>query len=111
MKRKRYGTASIINDRSAREATNLERITCDEPMATCGSTAFDSLVSIRIHSYRVRLADVDGISGKALLDGLVLAKVIADDTTKEVKEVLYSQTKVKNKTEEKVVVTVERVSQ
>jgi hypothetical protein len=55
------------------------------------------------------LADVDGVSGKAVLDGLVLAKIIADDTTKEVKEVLFSQTKVKNKTEEKVVVTVERV--
>jgi hypothetical protein len=96
VKRKRYGTASIINDRSAREATNLERITCDEPMATCGRAAFDSLVSIRIHSYRVRLADVDGISGKALLDGLVLAKIIADDTTKEVKEALFSQTKVTN---------------
>lgn len=109
MKRKRYGTASIINDRSAREATNLERTACYESLATSGSTAFDSLVSIRIHSYRIRLADVDGISGKALLDGLVLAKIIADDTTKEVKEVLYSQTKVKNKTEEKVVVTVVRV--
>lgn len=109
MKRKRYGTARIINDRSAREATNLERITCDEPMATCGRAAFDSPVSIRIDSYRIRLADVDGVSGKAVLDALVLAKVIADDTTKEVKEVLYSQTKVKNKTEEKVVVTVVRV--
>jgi hypothetical protein len=55
------------------------------------------------------LADVDGVSGKAVLDALVLAKIIADDTTKEVKEVLYSQTKVKNKTEEKVVVTVVRI--
>lgn len=109
MKRKRYGTARIINDRSTRQATNLECIACDEPMATCGRAAFDSPVSIRIDSYRIRLADVDGVSGKAVLDALVLAKIIADDTTKEVKEVLYSQTKVKNKTEEKVVVTVVRV--
>jgi len=109
VKRKRYGTASIINDRSAREATNVERITCDESLETCGRAAFDSPVSIRIDSYRIRLADVDGVSGKAVLDALVLAKIISDDTTKEVKEVLYSQTKVKNKTEEKVVVTVVRV--
>lgn len=109
MKRKRYGTARIINDRSTRQASDMERTTGYESLATSGSTAFDSLVSIRIHSYRVRLADVDGISGKAVLDALVLAKIIADDTTKEVKEVLFSQTKVKNKTEEEVVVTVVRV--
>ena len=109
MKRKRYGTASIINDRHSRQATDLERTTSDEPVATCGRAAFDSQVSIRIASYRCRLCDVEGISGKALIDALVLAKIIADDTTKEVKEVLFSQTKVKNKTEEKVVVTVVRV--
>jgi len=108
MKRKRYGTASIINDSPARQSTDVERVVGYESLATCGRAAFDSLVSIRIHSYRCRLCDVDGISGKAVIDGLVLAKIIADDTTKEVKEVLFSQTKVKNKTEEKVVVTVER---
>jgi hypothetical protein len=46
---------------------------------------------------------------KPFSTGLVLAKVIANDTTKEVKEVLFSQTKVKNKDEEKVIVTVVRV--
>jgi hypothetical protein len=55
------------------------------------------------------LCDVDGVSGKALLDGLVHANVIADDSTKEVREVTYEQTKVKNKSDEKVVVTVVRV--
>jgi hypothetical protein len=109
VKRKRYGTASIINDSPARQATDVERVVSYESLEASGCTAFDSLVSIRIHSYRCRLCDVDGISGKAVIDGLVLAKIIADDTTKEVKEVLFSQTKVKNKTEEKVIVTVERI--
>jgi hypothetical protein len=113
VKRKKgfYGTASIINDRDPRQATNMERTACDEPLSKSGIAAFDSPVSIRIHSYRCRLCDVDGVSGKAVIDGLVLAKVIADDTTKEVSEVLYSQTKVKNKDEEKVVVTIERIQQ
>lgn len=110
-KQKRYGTATIINDNDPRQATDVERVVGYESLASSGCAAFDSLVSIRIHSYRICLADVDGVSGKAVLDGLVLAKIIADDTTKEVKEVLFSQTKVKNKTEEEVVVTVERVSQ
>ena len=111
MKRKKglYGTASVINDNHPRKATNLERLVGDEPLETGGRSAFDSPVSIRIDSYRCRLADVEGLSSKAVLDALVLAKIIADDTTKEVTEVLYSQTKVKNKTEEKVIVTVVRV--
>ncbi len=111
MKRKKgfYGTAQVINDNDSRQATDMERTAFDEPIQTRGGTAFDTPVSIRIDSYRCRLADVDGISGKAVLDGLVLAGVIADDTTKEVKEVLFSQTKVKNKSEEKVIVTVERI--
>lgn len=111
MKRKKgfYGTASIVNDHDSRQATDLESATRHEQVAACGRAAFDSPVSIRVDSYRIRLADVDGISAKAVLDGLVLARVIANDTTKEVKEVLFSQTKVKNKDEEKVVVTVVRV--
>jgi hypothetical protein len=113
VKRKKgiYGRASIINDNHPGQSTDLERTASDEPLSTRGSAAFDSQVSIRIHSYRCRLCDVDGVSGKAVIDGLVLAKVIADDTTKEVSEVLYSQTKVKNKDEEKVVVTIERIQQ
>lgn len=109
MKRKRYGTARIINDRDSREVANMECVIGNESLEKGGRAAFDSPVSIRIDSYRIRLADVDGISGKAVLDALVLAKIIANDTTKEVKEVLFSQTKVKNKTEEKVVVTVVRI--
>ena len=103
-----YGTARILDADNTRQTTDLERTAGDEPLSKGKGPAFDSPVSIRVHSYRCRLCDVDGVSGKAVIDGLVLAKVIADDTTKEVKEVLFSQTKVKNKTEEKVVVTVVR---
>lgn len=112
MKRKKgfYGTATIINDNDSRQATDMECTACDEPIQTRGGAAFDTPVSIRISSYRCRLADVDGLSAKAVLDALVLARVIANDTTKEVTEVLFSQTKVKDKSEEKVIVTVERVN-
>lgn len=78
-------------------------------MVANAGAAFDTQVRIRITSYRVRLADVDGISGKAALDALVLAGVIANDTTKEVLEVTYPQVKVKSKSEEKTVITVERI--
>ena len=108
MKGKKYGTATVLNDSFASEATDLERTSGDGLLRESEGPAFDSQVSIRIHSYRHRLADCDGISGKAAIDSLVQCGVIANDTTKEVREVLYSQTKVKNKSEEKTVITIER---
>jgi hypothetical protein len=108
-KRGFYGTARILDADDTRQVTDLERTVGDEQICSGKGPAFDSPVSIQIHSYRCRLCDVDGVSGKALLDGLVHANVIADDSTKEVVEVLFKQTKVKNKSDEKAVVTVVRV--
>jgi len=104
-----YGTARVLDADDTRQTANLERTIGNESIQAGKGPAFDTPVSIRIHSYRCRLCDVDGVSGKALLDGLVHANVIADDSTKEVVEVLFKQTKVKNKSDEKVVVTVVRV--
>ena len=106
---KSYGTARIINLNATNKITDLERTLGDEPVESCKGPAFNSPVRIRIHSYRSRLADCDGISGKAAVDALVLCGIIKDDTTKEVVEVSYSQTKVKTKSEEKTVITIERV--
>lgn len=50
-----------------------------------------SQCSIRVHSKRTRLADPDGISCKAVLDGLRKAGVLIDDSAKFVKEVSFSQ--------------------
>ena len=53
----------------------------------------DSRFSIHIHSIRKRLADPDGISAKAVIDGIVKAGLLKDDTAKEIKEIKYSQEK------------------
>ena len=106
-----YGTARILGDRATDSASNLEPIVSDEPIQTSRRAAFDSRVDIRIVSYRTRLADADGISAKAAIDGLVHAGVISDDSTKEVREVSYLQVKVKNKNEEKTVIQIRRVSE
>ena len=50
---------------------------------------------IHIHSKRKRLADADGISAKAAVDGLVFAGVLKDDSAQYVTEVTYSQEKCK----------------
>lgn len=51
--------------------------------------------SIVIHSFRKRLADPDGISAKAAIDGLVSNGLLKDDSAKYVKEVTYKQEKSK----------------
>ena len=65
----------------------------------------DPQCRIHIHSRRHRLADPDGISGKAAIDGLVIAGVLSDDSAKQVKEVSYSQAKVPKADQEETVIT------
>ena len=106
-----YGTARILGGDVADSASNVEPIVSDEPIQAGRHPTFDTLVDIRIVSYRTRLADADGISGKAAIDGLVHAGVIRDDSTKEVREVSYLQVKVKHKEDEKTVIQIRRVSE
>ena len=65
---------------------------------------FNSPVRIHIHSVRKRLTDVDGVSAKAAIDGLVKADVFTDDSPEFVKEVSYSQEK---GPEEKTIIRIE----
>ena len=106
---RKYGTATVVNDSSANKASNLECLTRNASLPACKGPLFDSQVSVRVHSYRTRLVDVDGVSAKYAIDGLVMGGIIANDTTKEVREVIYTQTKVKNKSHEKTEITIERV--
>ena len=112
MKRKGfYGTDRILGGDAADSASNVEQTACDEPIQAGRIATFDTRVDIRIVSYRTRLADADGISAKAAIDGLVHAGVISDDSHKEVREVSYTQIKVKNKEDEKTVIKIGRVSE
>ena len=105
----KYGTARILNDNHSNQATDLERVVSNASLPACKGPLFDSQVNLRVHSYRTRLVDVDGVSAKYAIDGLVMGGIIANDTTKEVREVIYIQTKVKNKSQEKTEITIERV--
>lgn len=72
---------------------------------------FDSPVRVRVHSYRHRLADPDGVSAKAAIDGLVEAKILRDDSAVEIEEVSYRQTLIPEDEEERteiLVIEVER---
>ena len=91
------------------QTADVELPTRGEPMAAGKGAAFDTPVSVEIVSYRSRLADADGISAKAAIDGLVMCGILSDDSTKEIREVRYRQVKVKNANEEKTEIVIERI--
>jgi len=48
---------------------------------------------IEFHSVRKRLADIDNLSGKAVLDAVVRAGILPDDSPKYVKSITHTQEK------------------
>lgn len=72
-------------------SSDLESATCHESLAEKGSTRLDKGCRIHFHSRTQRLADEDGRSCKAALDGLVIAGILPDDNAKFVKEITHSQ--------------------
>ena len=74
---------------------DLESSVGDESMAEKKAPRFDRPVSIHIHSKRKRLTDADGACSKYLIDAIIDAGILRDDSPKEVKEVIHSQEKTK----------------
>ena len=73
-------------------------------MAKKKDQGLDKKSRIHIHSRRYRLADPDGISGKAAIDGLVDAGILQDDSPEQIESVTYSQEKIrKGETEETII--------
>ena len=71
----------------------MEQASSHEPLAAQEGPRFSSQVDIFVHSIRRREADPDGISAKAVIDGIVEAGVLVDDKSKYVNEVRYTQEK------------------
>jgi len=94
-------------DNTSDPAADVEPNSCRGQMETKENTRFYSPVYISIHSVRGKLADPDGISGKAAIDGLVKSGVLADDSSKFVKEVRFTQDKCHKGEEERTVITIE----
>ena len=82
-----------VDNRVAVPVADMEPAICDAPVAEEKSPGLDTPCSILVHSVRARLADSDGISGKATLDGIVHAGLLPDDSPEYVEEVRYRQTK------------------
>ena len=94
-------------DRNAVAAPDLEPGSCNASFRAEEAPRLSTPCRISFHSIRHRLADIDGLCGKAVLDGIVLLGVLPDDSPKFVAEVAHSQIK-GNKTEiEKTIITLE----
>ena len=100
---------AVDHDNDSGKAADVELPTSRKPMAAGKGAAPFARASIEIVSYRVRLADADGVSAKAAIDGLVMCGVLADDTTKEISEVRYRQVKVKNESDEKTEIVITEI--
>ena len=100
---------AVDHNHKSGQVADRELSASRQSMAAGKGAAFDSPVNLEIVSYRSRLADADGISAKAAIDGLVMCGILSDDTTKEIREVRYRQVKVKNANEEKTEIVIERI--
>lgn len=106
------GHCKIISDtgnRTRLSPPDMERNTRDEPERPYAGQAFESPVSITVHSYRYRLCDPDGIAAKWAIDGIVKSGLLRDDSTKEIQEVRFKQTKIKKPLLEKTEITITEI--
>jgi hypothetical protein len=87
--------------RHSRSAANVESVVRNDVATKKASAVFDSQVSVRIVSHRLHLCDVDGISGKAAIDGCVHCGILRDDTRNEIGSYRCDE-QVQVKTEEEV---------
>ena len=78
----------------------------DEQMATKETKRSNTLVNIRVISYRKRKHDPDGVSVKAVLDGIVRRGILADDSTDQINEVTFKSIISK---EEKTIIEIEEI--
>lgn len=76
-------------DRTTVPAADMEPNPRHEPVAAEEAAGYDPRLIIRVISYRKLRHDPDGVSAKAVLDGLVHAGILADDSTQFVKEIRF----------------------
>ena len=91
-------------DRTALSPSNLEQDTGNAVLPKDETPTFHSPVTIRVISYRKLNHDPDGVSVKAVLDGIVALGILTDDSAKQVKEITFESRKSK---EEKTIIEIE----
>ena len=73
------------------QTPDMESTPGNEPLAKKKGSGLDKRCRLHVHSKRRRLCDPDGVSVKAAIDALVVAKLLRDDSAKFIKEISFSQ--------------------
>lgn len=84
----------------------MEQNTSNAPLGEEEAAGLDTRVTIRVISYRAANHDPDGVSAKAVIDGIVRRGLLPDDSAKEVKEVIFKSYICKEGQEEKTVIEI-----
>ena len=87
-----------MDDHDSTTDADVEPAIGDAPKSQNKTPRISTPCRVHFHHVRGRLADIDGISGKAVLDGIVRSGILADDTPEQVAEVTHSQSKGKPET-------------
>ena len=109
-KYRRQAEAQINPNRPAIPAPNVERPARSKPLEAPKDPKMDSQCRLHVLCKRHRLADPDGISVKAAIDGLVLAGILADDSARQIVESpTICQTKIKGDEAEETIITLTEI--
>ena len=102
------GQQGSASHRSAVSAANMEQAARLSSVAKKENPRLDPSRRVCLHiiSRRRRLCDPDGISAKALIDGIVMLGVCENDSTKEIECVTFSQVKVSKHEDEQTIVEI-----
>jgi hypothetical protein len=89
-------------------SANVEQAFSHEPMAKKEAQRLDRRCRITVLSKRHRLADPGGTSSKYIIDAIVSAGILADDSAKHVKEpISETQEKIPKNQAEETIITLE----
>ena len=91
------------NHRPSLPTADMEQGAGDAPLAKEKAQGCAPRACLHIHSYRKRLTDPDGVSAKAVIDGIVKAGILPDDSAQFIEQISYGQEKAD---EEKTVITI-----
>ena len=88
---------------------NVEQNTSDASLGTQKAQRFypQARCKVIVYSYRKRDSDCDGISAKALIDGMVHVGIFEDDSSKFIESYESKVIKIKSNEEEKTVLEIE----
>lgn len=98
-------------DCSAVSSANMEQNISNESLAEKETQGLDSRFNIVITSYRKRKHDPDGISVKAVLDGLVRRGILTDDSTSEINKITFTSKICRKGEKEQTVIELEKFNQ